>query len=175
MKNDLLPLFRIRLRGTGLVGAASFMKAPRARIWMLVISLITLVSLLVATNHCAIEGQFGRSVALAPTNVSETAGCAQCAGNSLPSGDKSHHAQQALMACCKSLQAIVSNATTDVPAFDADSFARPTDLPDWKSERGDRERSATNVQWDTGPPKVSSFAELVLQHSILSHAPPRLV
>jgi hypothetical protein len=35
-----------------------------------------------------------------------------------------------------------------------------------------RERSCPLLCLDTGPPESSSFAELVLQRSLLAHAPP---
>ncbi len=168
MKNDLLQLSKRRLGGIGLFGQAG------KQSWMLVISLITLVSWLVATNHCAIEGQLGRSVALIGTNISGSGGCSHCAENPLPPGEEMPHSPPASMECCKSLQALAAKATTDVPAFDIGAFVLQSYIADRKLEKGSQTRPATNLQSDTGPPKVRSFAEMVLQHCILSHAPPRL-
>ena len=36
----------------------------------------------------------------------------------------------------------------------------------------DQLRLTPVIEWDTGPPAANSFAESVLQRSILAHAPP---
>jgi hypothetical protein len=38
----------------------------------------------------------------------------------------------------------------------------------------DESRLTPIIEWDTGPPGAHSFAESVLQRSILAHAPPSL-
>ena len=76
--------------------------------------------------------------------------------------------------CCKILRAVAS-----VPAK---SWARDdTKLSDADAYRGEHALAIVHSQTtlvplflDTGPPDVHSFAELILQRSLLAHAPPPL-
>jgi hypothetical protein len=74
--------------------------------------------------------------------------------------------------CCKILRAVAS-----VPAK---SWARDdTNLSDADDYGGERalaiaysQMALVPLSLDTGPPGVRSFAELILQRSLLAHAPP---
>jgi hypothetical protein len=74
--------------------------------------------------------------------------------------------------CCKILRAVAS-----VPAK---SWARDdTKLSDADRHRGEHaltiaysQTALVPLSLDTGPPGVRSFAELILQRSLLAHAPP---
>jgi hypothetical protein len=72
--------------------------------------------------------------------------------------------------CCTSLRAVLHSplrapaGATSAAAMLAD---RSPELA-WNAADG---RQAPQIK-DTGPPAVFSFAERVLQHSLLSHAPP---
>jgi hypothetical protein len=76
--------------------------------------------------------------------------------------------------CCKILRAVAS-----VPAK---SWARDeTKLSDADAYRGEHVLAIVHSQTtlvplflDTGPPDAHSFAELILQRSLLAHAPPPL-
>ena len=77
--------------------------------------------------------------------------------------------------CCRILRAVAS-----VPAK---AWARDdTNLSDADDYGGERALAIAYLQTalvplslDTGPPGVRSFAELILQRSLLAHAPPVLV
>ena len=79
--------------------------------------------------------------------------------------------QKSDVECCKVLRATLlplskNLAAADTLAFVAHSYvALP--LP-----RAVESRPLSIFEWDTGPPGGGSFAELVLQRSILAHAPP---
>ena len=74
--------------------------------------------------------------------------------------------------CCKILRAVAS-----VPAK---GWARDdTNLSDFDGYGGERvlaiaysQTALVPLSLDTGPPGVRSFAELILQRSLLAHAPP---
>ena len=76
--------------------------------------------------------------------------------------------------CCKILRAVAS-----VPAK---GWARDdTNLSDSDGYGGERalaiaysQTALVPLSLDTGPPGVRSFAELILQRSLLAHAPPSL-
>src|SRR6266508_473132 len=75
---------------------------------------------------------------------------------------------------CKSLRAVAS--------VQAKNWARDdTKLSDADGYRGERaltiaysQTTPVPLSLDTGPPGVRSFAELILQQSLLAHAPPSL-
>ena len=76
--------------------------------------------------------------------------------------------------CCKRLDATFISAAKQLTGFNAsfalDSyFVASVVFPDTSGF------IPLAVELDTGPPFASSFAEAVLQRSILAHAPPQLV
>jgi len=109
------------------------------------------------SNHCAFA-------ALATKTESVQTGCPF---HSKPKENPSTGAQ-----CCKILRAV-----TSVPAK---SWARDdTKLSDADGYRGEcavtiacLRTTLVPLSLDTGPPGVRSFAELILQRSLLAHAPP---
>ena len=76
------------------------------------------------------------------------------------------------MPCCKMLRATITSEAKVV------EVASKTFLPiqDWIVAElivADQEHShCAPLELDTGPPFVASFAESVLQRSVLAHAPP---
>jgi hypothetical protein len=78
------------------------------------------------------------------------------------------------MECCKSLQPLSVSPAKSLVAYNTDLFSLQ-----WYAVASLISSDAAFVdvevpQWDTGPPGVISFAESVLQRSILAHAPPVL-
>jgi len=123
------------------------------------IVLVAIVSWFAISNHCVFE-----ALASAGTASSE------CPFHSKPKEKPATGAQ-----CCKTLRALAS-----VPAKDwARDDTRLSDIVTYSATR-----SLGVLYWklaqvvlslDTGPPGVHSFAELILQRSLLAHAPPSLV
>jgi hypothetical protein len=73
--------------------------------------------------------------------------------------------------CCKVLRATLVQLANSVPAFDFSAFSLQPYFAGliFLSERS---HTSPRFELDTGPPFSGSFAELVLQRSILAHAPP---
>jgi hypothetical protein len=98
------------------------------------------------------------------------ASCHQpCCGDRAPAKNKTENVTE----CCKTLHATLAGAK-DFAGYDSSLFAlqlyfvRPIVFTD------DLGASSRVVELGTGPPFVSTFAESVLQRSILAHAPPLL-
>lgn len=122
---------------------------------------------LFATNHCA----------LAMPSAGEPKCHAQPAkAHSHESGHGDHqndgddHSGQS---CCKSLQAPALQLAKSPLHFDANAFALALDFADY-TLTAHLASPASIEPHDTGPPGLISFAESVLQRSLLAHAPPSL-
>jgi hypothetical protein len=118
------------------------------------------VSWLAISNHCAFA-----AIAAKPNQADN-----ECPFHSKPA--KPQPAPTGTQ-CCKILRAIttapaktVARAVVDLPHVDV-TFARLIVVAPAKI-------SFVVSAFDTGPPGTTSFAELVLQRSILAHAPPFL-
>ena len=120
--------------------------------------LIAISSWFAISNHCAF------AAVATKTDSAQSA----CPFHSKPAKQKQEPSQ---LQCCKILRAVVfaqpkSWARDDAKSFDVDLRAEEVTLV----------ALLANVQasWslDTGPPGVRSFAELILQRSVLAHAPP---
>jgi hypothetical protein len=119
---------------------------------------LTITAWLLLSNHCAL----GLSGALMETD-SEFGACPM---HSAPAKGK----PAANLPCCKELRAIASHAGKNVAAgagrlggvrdYAAAIFLMPPRV------------AASVLVLDTGPPHSLSFAESILQRSILAHAPP---
>ena len=120
------------------------------------IVVVAICSWFAISNHCVFA-------ALATNDTASR----QCPFHSKPKEKPSTGAQ-----CCKILRAVAS-----IPAK---GWARDdTNLSDADGYRGERALTVAYLQTtlvplslDTGPPGVLSFAELILQRSLLAHAPP---
>ncbi|MEP6810000.1 MAG: hypothetical protein ABI992_07135 [Chthoniobacterales bacterium] len=139
-------------------------KRPTARVFSGAVSLLLAAAWLLASNHCAVAGFALKNPAEATHEH-----CAGHGGSGQPQKDKGCDDQN----CCKSLNAPSVTLAKSPVSFDqfhfvtADYFA--TVLP----ARGQL-HPAVIFELDTGPPGLSSFAESVLQRSLLAHAPPSL-
>ena len=124
----------------------------RARSFRLVVVVIAGAAWLAISNHCVLAAVGGGNMPMS------------CHGDS-----PAKHGPKSSVECCKILRATllvcVSNliapplrSTHDFPLviLSATELLRPVKL----------------IEWDTGPPGAGSFAELVLQRSVLAHAPP---
>lgn len=127
----------------------------------LVVALI-MVAWVVASNHCA----FGLMKGTAQS-AGAHAGCHNCQSEPakpLPAsgGDRE---------CCKALQGLPADTAKVEAKYDTALFA----LLDFAlTVEPTRVAAQTAVACDTGPPRALSFAERILQRSVLSHAPPCL-
>jgi hypothetical protein len=122
--------------------------------------LIAAVAWLALSNHCALAGM---------ERASKTP--MHCHGGADTNHAPAKDDKQGGVECCKVLRATLLTSAKSVAALDEFLFApykyfvAIVVLPDTSHEIGASE-------WDTGPPGGGSFAESVLQRSILAHAPP---
>ncbi len=126
-----------------------------------VIVLVTIAAWFVASDHCALA-----SVLIHPAKASPAQ--EHCPGHSQPEKKQS----QGELPCCKSLVA-TATPTKIFAGYDTSQFvAQPylTTDPLLVFTHHD----APSAELDTGPPDACTFAESVLQRSILAHAPPAL-
>jgi hypothetical protein len=120
---------------------------------------VAICSWFAISNHCAFA-------ALATKTDAASHGC--------PFHSKPKEKPSAGAQCCKILRAVTPVATK--------SWARDdTKLSEADAYRGECALTSACSQptlvplfLDTGPPRVRSFAELILQRSLLAHAPPSL-
>lgn len=121
---------------------------------------VAICSWFAISNHCAFAA------------VATKADSAQteCPFHSKPAKQKQEPSQ---LQCCKTLRAIVA-AETKSWARDQAKFS-DVDLAVKEFALIALFRSAqVSSSLDTGPPGACSFAELILQRSLLAHAPPLL-
>jgi len=120
--------------------------------------LLTIAAWFCLSNHCA----FGLSAS--PAEAVVEAG--QCPMHSAPAKQKpAPH-----LPCCKDLRAVASPVVKSVAAFaqqlvGSQEYAAEIFLPP-------PHLAIELFALDTGPPGALTFAESVLQRSILAHAPP---
>jgi hypothetical protein len=122
------------------------------------VALMAICSWFAISNHCAF--------ASVTTKIHSEQ--TECPFHSKPAKQKPEPSQ---LQCCKILRAVVfaqkkSWARDDAKSFDVDLRVEDVTLV----------ALLPNVQasssLDTGPPGTRSFAELILQRSLLAHAPP---
>ena len=121
-----------------------------------------LLSWLVITNHCAFAWML-----IEPAAGAEHAHCHPAANdspNKVP-GD-------GVRECCRTIKA--SLAARMESEFDAAPFQLQAWAIAWMIA-APTAKPALSFFRDHGPPGAISFAEIVLQHSLLSHAPPAVV
>jgi hypothetical protein len=142
----------------------------------LFIVLVTMSAWLAISNHCALGAAASEASGMGFQSASDhrqDADAAECPFHSKQSAP-ARPKQSSASPCCKILRAIVTSSgkifmRPMVNLADVDlAFAKLLVFaPPKISFRG--------ATLDTGPPGATSFAELVLQRSILAHAPPVLV
>ena len=130
---------------------------------------IAICSWIAASNHCAFAAVASCGPGFRPASHDrQDADAATCPFHSKPAKQKQQSSQ---VQCCKVLRAIVFAKTKDWARNDAQfcdaTFSVQTGMFDIASSR-----TVAPLLLDTGPPVAFSFAELILQRSILIHAPP---
>jgi hypothetical protein len=119
---------------------------------------VAIFSWVAISNHCAF------SALVAQTHATQSA----CPFHSQPAKTPP---QPAGIQCCKILRAVVPTITKGWARNDAGVF--DADLHFEKLAFVANSQSATSpLLLDSGPPGARSFAELILQRSVLAHAPP---
>jgi hypothetical protein len=139
-------------------------EARSARIAPLLIVTVTAAAWFVISNHCI----------LAEFNHAPKAGanCHQhCCGDQSPAKSK----QESGFECCKTLRATLSGGAKDFVGYDTSLFALQLYFVRPIISANDSMATPRVLELDTGPPFANSFAESVLQRSILAHAPPFIV
>ena len=121
--------------------------------------LIAVFGWLAISNHCVL-GTVG--------SVKAVAAPPACHG--VPHAPGKSNSDQA--PCCKVLRATIE-LSKPLVAYDSSNFSLQPDLAGLII-LADHLASLRPLELDTGPPRYESFAESVLQRSILAHAPPFL-
>jgi hypothetical protein len=124
------------------------------------IVMVAICSWLAISNHCAFT---------ALATKSDTAST-ECPFHSKPAKKEK---QSAGAQCCKILRAVVPVVAKSWMRDPANSSSADLSL----EKHADVEYSRITLlprSLDTGPPDTHSFAELILQRSLLAHAPPSL-
>jgi hypothetical protein len=122
-------------------------------------ALLTIAAWFCVSNHCALVFS-SRAALSAPAEASD------CPMHSAPAEKK----PKANIPCCKDLRAIASHAAKNINAlvrqvvgaqdYAAAILVAPPRL------------TICSPALDTGPPHLRTFAESILQRSLLAHAPP---
>jgi len=123
-----------------------------------VLVIIAICSWIAVSNHCAFA-------AVAPEIDKAQP---ECPFHSKPAKQKEQSSQ---VQCCKVLRA-VTFAKTKGWARDDARFCNANFAIQAASFVLYSARTVAPLLLDTGPPKAFSFAELILQQSLLAHAPP---
>lgn len=129
------------------------------------LSLLAIAVWFLAANHCAVASFAPK----APVASAEHEGCP---GHPAPAGNQESDGCDG-SSCCKSLIAPFVLAKA-VVSYDAFSFSTE-DFPAVSGLNPGAQHVTSIEEVDTGPPGATSFAESVLQRSVLAHAPPFVV
>ena len=122
------------------------------------IAAITICSWIAVSNHCAF--------AAVATEIDKAQ--TECPFHSKPAKQKEQSSQ---VQCCKILRAVVFAKTKDWARNDA-KFCDANFPVQAGAFVVYSSRAVAPLLLDTGPPGAFSFAELILQQSLLAHAPP---
>jgi hypothetical protein len=136
-------------------------KRTHDKIIQLGIVLTTIVAWFSISNHCALGALIAKTnLAVAPMH---------CHG-SPPSPSKKSSEKE--MPCCKVLRATITSDAKIIEVASKDFLP----IQSWIVAEliSADETQLSPLKLDTGPPFAGSFAESVLQRSILAHAPPSL-
>jgi hypothetical protein len=121
---------------------------------------IAICSWLAISNHCAF------SAVAAPIGETQSA----CPFHSKPAKEEKHSAG---VQCCKTLRAVVPTVAKSWTRNDTDFSDIDLCFKEFALIAYSRSQPAA-LFLDTGPPGARTFAELILQRSLLAHAPPHL-
>ena len=132
----------------------------RSRIVQLAIVPFMMFSWIAISNHCA----FGAVATKSEPSQSE------CPFHSKPAKQKEQSTQ---IQCCKTLRAVVPTLAKSWTRNDTDFSDVDLCFKEFALIAYSRSQP-TPLFLDTGPPGARTFAELILQRSLLAHAPPHL-
>src|SRR6266404_4285236 len=122
--------------------------------------MVAICSWIAISNHCAFA-----ALATKPASAQN-----ECPFHSKPAKQKEQSPQ---VQCCKILRAVVLAKTKDWARNDA-KFCDANFPVQAGAFVVYSSRTVAPLLLDTGPPGAFSFAELILQQSLLAHAPPIL-
>ena len=137
------------------------MKRRVGKLSRFVVVLLILSAWFSISNHCAL-GALEH-----PTKAGMTA-CHEPCADSTPAKDKKPSGEAV---CCKLLRATLAK-TNNSAGYDASAFILQQYFLASLFLGDDVQPASSPEELDTGPPFAASFAESVLQRSILAHAPP---
>jgi hypothetical protein len=137
------------------------MNLVRHRIVRLPIVAIAALAWLAISNHCALAALEGPLKTPMPS----------CHHTPPADPSPSKHDEKSGVECCKVLRATLLTLSKNLAAHDTAAFAR-FDYVVALISAADQAQLTRIIEWDTGPPGAGSFAESVLQRSLLAHAPP---
>ena len=124
------------------------------------ISLLAFSAYASAANHCVL--------APAADKAAKTPSHEGCPGHDAPGED----GNSGKMQCCKEFPPVNLGASKNPIAFDSFSFTTHLYFATAVLAAEQSRAELHPLELDTGPPFAASFAESVLQRSILAHAPP---
>ena len=153
----------LNIRGFRLIEEGA-VKRMRDKIIRVSVVLTTIVAWFSISNHCALS-----AVMVAKTRSSMAR--MHCHGNQPSPAKKSSDEE---MPCCKMLRATVANEAKIVQAASQNFLPIQSGIIAEIIFANEARLHRTSLEFDTGPPFADSFAESVLQRSILAHAPPSL-
>jgi hypothetical protein len=129
---------------------------------------VAICSWIAISNHCAFAAIATRVTGFQPGSYHrQDADATECPFHSKP--DKSKEPPAGTQ-CCKLLRAIVFESATNSPHNDGK--LSNVDFPIEEFILHSEQHHVAPLLLDTGPPGACSFAELILQRSLLAHAPP---
>lgn len=138
-------------------------EARSASMTRFLIVIITAVAWFFISNHCVLA-EFKAAPKAAASYHQD------CCGDQSPGKSKSESGSE----CCKTLHATLVVAKKLV-GYDTSQFALQFYFVAPELLLNDSKASVRGTEFDTGPPFAKTFAESVLQRSILAHAPPVIV
>jgi hypothetical protein len=127
----------------------------------MIIAAVSIVTWFSISNHCVIGALIAAHTPSATTQM-------HCHGNQSPpskNGDEE-------MPCCKVLRATVTGEAKVFQVTNKDFVPIQTWVPAELIFANKMQICCESGELDTGPPFARSFAEAILQRSILAHAPP---
>ena len=137
------------------------------RVFHAIAALVAIVAWFVASNHCAVAG-------FVPAPAVDAAAHSHCHGSSDKPADEPKERECDGSKCCNSLNAPTLALAKSIVAYDAAYVSAP-EFAGFVPAVVAPQHDTASCELDTGPPGSISFAESVLQRSILAHAPPSLV
>ncbi len=126
-------------------------------------ALLATAAWLLASNHCVVAG-------LLPAPSTTQGAHEHCPGHKSPEQPKKNGGCDG-QNCCKSLSALAPISAKILAAVNSIAIPRE-DYPAVETNVFGEGGGVLLCELDTGPPSAVSFAEAVLQQSLLAHAPP---